>query len=66
MILSWLFKPRWEYGTCRAGRARRHRRTGEVQFILWKAGEQGHAEDYWYAMDRQWWPLFVPAAPGTP
>lgn len=39
----------YEYGTLGNGlRARRHRRSGLVEFVLWKAGEQGHEEDYWH------------------
>lgn len=50
----------WEYGT--AGKhqrlARRHRINGNVQMVLWKAGEQGHTEDFWYDFDKSWWPTF--------
>jgi len=38
----------WEYGLCSKSIARRHKTNGEVQFVLWKAGEQGHTEDYWH------------------
>lgn len=53
----------WEYGTCKIdgydpNRARRHRLNGEVQFLLWKAGEHGHAKDYWSAYNAYWWPNF--------
>lgn len=53
----------WEYGTCTTDgygpqRARRHRLNGEVQFVAWKAGEQGHAQDYWCAYHAYWWPNF--------
>lgn len=45
------FRP-WEMGTVTLSYgtrvARRHRVTGEVQFVLWNAGEQGHKEDYWH------------------
>jgi hypothetical protein len=58
--------PVWEYGTAgaMAGQAtcRTHRRnklTGEVQFILWDAGEQGHTKDYWYPTNSTWWPTFI-------
>lgn len=54
------FGPSYEYGTVRETKARRDRRTGEVQFVLWKAGEQGHEADYWHKFDDSWWPLFVP------
>jgi len=43
----------WEYGLLERGvKARRHRITGRIEFVLWKKGEkQGdhvHTEDYWY------------------
>lgn len=50
----------WEYGTCKDRRARRNRRTGAVQFVLWDAGEQGHRNDYWHNFDSYWWDLFLP------
>lgn len=65
MTLFGLFssKPEWVPGSFRDGkRARRHRKTGVVQFVMWNAGEQGHAEDYWINADRYWWSTFVPAA----
>jgi hypothetical protein len=37
----------WIYGTCRGRVARKHRLKGNVQFVLWKAGEQGHKKDFW-------------------
>lgn len=49
----------WEYGRCHDRLARRHKASGEVQFILWKAGQQGHAENYWHRFDPSWWPGFV-------
>ena len=52
----------WEYGT--AGlppyRARRHRKTGDVQFVLWEAGQQGHTEDYWINFSSFWYHTFKP------
>ena len=53
-------KPEWEYGTAGANAtpARRHTKRGNVQFVLWKAGEQGHTEDYWHDFDQSWWPTF--------
>jgi hypothetical protein len=57
-----LFKPdvQWEYGVCRDKMARRHLKKGNVQFILWEAGEQGHQEPYWHDFDSSWWPQFEP------
>lgn len=49
------------YGT--AGPHQTHARRnllGTVEFVLWKAGEQGHQEDWWVAMDSYWWPTFEP------
>ena len=56
MFFSWLRRRRatWEYGTCKDRPARRHRQSGEVQFVLWQAGEQGHEVDYWYRFDSSW------------
>lgn len=53
-------KPEWEYGTAGPGDrpARRHAKNGNVQFVLWKAGQQGHARDYWHNFDSSWWPTF--------
>jgi len=59
-ILKWLMRDQWEYGTAIVStRARRHRRTGEVQCVLWKAGEQGHTVDFWHEIDPSWWNTFV-------
>ena len=38
---------------------RRHRFKHNVQFVLWRAGEQGHTEDYWHDMNEFWWEFFV-------
>ncbi|HBF48169.1 MAG TPA: hypothetical protein DDW91_17680 [Shewanella frigidimarina] len=53
---------KYEYG-CRANKSGVYRRcvkTGEVQFILWKKGEQGHKHDYWYRMASCYWNEFEP------
>lgn len=44
---------------CNGLRARRDRKTGAVQFVLWEAGEHGHAEDFWYDFHKGWWPTFT-------
>ena len=55
----------WEYGTCEGKKARRHTVNGNVQFVLWRKGDQkevdgiGHLEDKWVDFDRSWWSLFV-------
>jgi hypothetical protein len=56
----------WEYGTCGGGPARRHKKRKNVQFILWKKGDQnnidgiGHLEDKWVNFDKSWWNEFTP------
>jgi hypothetical protein len=50
----------WVYGECNGRVARRHRRKGIVQVILWKPGEQGFADNFWHAMDSSWWAQFEP------
>ena len=45
----------WEHGTISNGsKARRHTKTGEVQFLLWKAGEQGHKDGFWHKVGSGW------------
>lgn len=55
-------KPLWIYGTVEMPHgivsARKHRIKGNVQFVLWKAGEQGHKEDFWHDMHTYWWKQF--------
>lgn len=34
--------------------------SGRVEFVLWKAGEQGHTEDYWHLMGIGWENHFEP------
>jgi hypothetical protein len=54
----------YEFGRCNDRLARRHKETGEVQFILWKVGDrQGehvYEENYWTAFHPFWWPSFKP------
>lgn len=52
-------KPVWIYGTCRGREARKHRKKGNVQFVLWPAGKQGHVVDYWHNFHSDWWHLFI-------
>jgi hypothetical protein len=60
-----LVRDTWEYGTCAGKKARRHTGNGNVQFVLWRKGDQkevdgiGHFEDKWVDFDRSWWSLFV-------
>lgn len=56
----------WTYGHAgpNLSRARRNRK-GEVQFVMWKAGEHDHTEDYWINMNAFWWPTFQPDDPPT-
>jgi hypothetical protein len=46
------------YGSLNGQVARKHKKNGNVQFILWYAGTQGHTEDYWHNFDKSWWELF--------
>ncbi len=53
----------WEYGTCFANDqkpqiARRHKKKGNVEFILWKAGERGNTEDFWIDFHSDHWRNF--------
>lgn len=41
-------------------KARINRKTGDVEFMLWKAGEQGHTEDFWHRMGSGWETMFQP------
>ena len=51
----------YEYGKIGTGRkARRNRITGEVTFLLWEKGEQGHKEDYYHRCDKSWDETFEP------
>lgn len=46
------------------GSTRNHARlvveTGRAEFVLWKAGEQGHLSDYWHLMGYGWENWFQP------
>lgn len=53
-------KKQYTYGFVLSTPARKNNKTGEVQFVLWKAGEQGHKEDYWIRFDSSWWSQFKP------
>lgn len=35
--------------------SRKHKINGNVQFILWKKGEQGHSRDYWIDFHSSHW-----------
>jgi hypothetical protein len=39
---------------------RLNKATGRVEFVFWKAGEQGHAEPYWQPMGLGWEKFFEP------
>lgn len=58
-------KPRYIYGRIERpdGYERENVRldtqTGRAQFVLWKAGEQGHSEDYWHNMGAGWEIYFI-------
>jgi hypothetical protein len=65
--MSVLYRMIWQYGLIDGLRGptgdyyRRNRFTGAVQFVIWKAGEQGHAKDFWINADDYWLPKFQPA-----
>lgn len=60
-FFSWIFKNKelYEYGICKNRPARRNTMTGDVQFILWKAGEQGHKVDFWINFGHGWSDDFI-------
>jgi len=62
-ILDWFLGQRFEYGFCKGELARRNKKTGAVEFILWKSGERGHTEDYWHPFDSYWWSMFKTEQP---
>lgn len=59
-LCEWLEKRKREYGTCKSKHARRNKKSGNVQFVLWKAGEQGHNNEWWCDFDSSWWVGFEP------
>lgn len=52
----------YDYGICFVNdqwvHARRLRYSGRVQFILWKAGENGHDHNYWHDIHQSHWRYF--------
>lgn len=56
----------WEHGRCLGEPARRHKQQGNVQFKLWRQGDQkyvdgvGHTEDVWHDMNKYHWKFFNP------
>jgi hypothetical protein len=46
------------YGYVNNTPARKNTLTKEVEFVLWRAGEQGHQKDYWIRFDSSWWSQF--------
>lgn len=56
----------WEYGYVGAKNARRHKKNGNVQFVLWRVGDQkevdgiGHTSEKWVNFDKSWWVQFTP------
>jgi hypothetical protein len=64
-IFNRLFKKQntvaYEYGKVSSGtHARRNIKTGIVEFVLWKAGEQGHSTDCWCRFGDGWAEGFKP------
>ena len=62
-LLKWLkyHSQPWQTGKFHDNNARRNVFTGEVQFVLWKAGEQGHTKDYYHRVGNGWEKEFIPA-----
>lgn len=58
-------KSLYKFGTCGGVIARKHTINGNVQFVLWKKGDQkeidgiGHTNDKWVDFDRSWWSSFI-------
>lgn len=66
-ILSFFRKDQYVYGDImepikgkKDGEHRINKKTGDLEFVLWKAGEQGHKEDFWHRMGSGWINYFVP------
>lgn len=55
----------WIYGTCNNMQARKHKIKGNVQFIMFKIGDQkyvdgvGHLKNRWIDFDSSWWGGFI-------
>lgn len=66
-VLSGIKSSDYSYGTCNGRYARKHNIQGNVQFILWKKGDQsyvdgiGHTEDVWVDFHSSWWGGFIPS-----
>lgn len=63
--LRWVHNRRFKYGFIInldgsvRNRARINKK-GHAEFVLWKAGEQGHKENYWHVMGYGWELQFKP------
>lgn len=53
------------YGTIkgRKGCYRLNTEDNYCEFVLWKAGSQGHEVDYWHCMGAGWEESFIPGYP---
>lgn len=47
------------YGICNNVKARKHKRNGNVQFVLWKVGEMDNKEPIWHDFDSSHWHKFI-------
>jgi len=52
--MGYVFKPRDGIT-----RARKNLTTGDVEMVLWKAGEQGHKNDFWIKFGDGWEKYFI-------
>ena len=56
----------FDYGILNQRNARRCKLKGNVQFVLWRKGDQkyvdgiGHTHDVWVDFDSSWWNDFIP------
>jgi hypothetical protein len=67
-IIKWFFfgikSSAYIYGMCNGIYARKHKKRGNVQSILWKKGDQkyvdgiGHTKDKWHNFHSSWWDSF--------
>lgn len=61
--MKWIDKILWIVGTCRGRVARKHRLYGNVQFVLWKAGEHENKKDFWIDFYPDKWHEFEKTTP---
>lgn len=50
-------------GEPRSGRYRKVEKSGDVEFVLWEAGEHGHKTPFWHRMGSGWSESFIKGYP---